>query len=73
MYIFATMKLSKVAQLAIKGDPNIREFILFHYSISRQTLHTWCNNNHIKLMRDPVLSYMAKQLKVKKSILTDNN
>lgn len=72
LYIFASMKLSKLAQIAINGDKVVREFIMGHFDISRQTLHTWRSYNDPRLTDEKVVKFIAKHLSVEASQLVES-
>jgi len=54
------MKLSKLAKIAINGDKEIRNFIMGHYGISRQTLHIWRAYHDKRLLDEKVINFIAK-------------
>lgn len=70
-YIFADMKLTKIAKIAINGEPVVRNYIMSHYNISRQTLHNWRKFNDKRLADDSVLRFIARHLEVDKSLLIE--
>lgn len=65
------MKLTKIAKVAINGDPQVRNFIMSHYKITRQTLHIWRKVNDNRLSDESVLLFIARHLDVEKSLLTE--
>lgn len=66
------MKLSKIAKIAINGEPEVRNYIMSHYNISRQTLHIWRKFEDKRLADEGVLRFIARHLNVDKSLLLDN-
>lgn len=66
------MKLSKLAKIAINGDPIVRNYIMSHYNISRQTLHIWRKVEDKRLAEETVLNFIARHLSVEKELLIHN-
>lgn len=57
------MKLTEIAELAIRRDPTVRKFIMAHYSISRQTLYNWIGCGDERLQDEKVIRFIAQELK----------
>lgn len=72
MLIFDGMKLTNVATLAIKSDDSVRNFIMSHFGITRQSLWSWINSNDERLTDEKVIRFIASQLKVDSKILIES-
>lgn len=71
LIIFAYMKLTKIAKVAINGEPEVRNYILAHFGITRQTLHIWRKFEDKRLADESVIRFIASHLNVDKSLLVE--
>lgn len=65
------MKLTKIAKIAINGEPEVRNYIMSHYNITRQTLHIWRKMEDKRLADESVLRFISRHLNVDKSLLIE--
>lgn len=65
------MKLSKIAKVAINGEPEVRNYIMSRFNITRQTLHIWRKVEDARLSDEGVLRFIARHLDVDASLLVE--